>query len=29
MGIDELDIKGLRYTLQELRQQADELRGHL
>ena len=29
MAIDDLDIKGLRNTLQGLRQQANELRGHL
>ncbi len=29
MALDELDIKGLRLSIQELRQQAEELRGHL
>lgn len=29
MALDELDIKGIRHTLSELRQQAAQLRRHL
>jgi hypothetical protein len=29
MALDDLDINGIRTTLAELRQQADELRRHL